>query len=120
MNRAALVALLNGDIENAVIASTSGGILQQEAEGQQKFVNSSTLPVNSPWPELEALGVKRLGKRMTEDSLFEQVELPDGWKKVPTDHSMWSDLVDGDGNKVASIFYKAAFYDERAFCRMGD
>lgn len=42
------------------------------------------------------------------------VELPDGWKKVGTNHDMHSDLVDETGKVRASIFYKAAFYDRRA------
>jgi hypothetical protein len=46
------------------------------------------------------------------------VSLPPGWKVVPTDHSMWSDLVDAKGEKRASIFYKAAFYDRDAFIRI--
>jgi hypothetical protein len=46
--------------------------------------------------------------------------LPDGWQKRATDHDMWSELVDADGVVVASMFYKAAFYDRRAFLRMKD
>ena len=48
------------------------------------------------------------------DDLFVHVTLPDGWKIVPTDHSMWSDLVDPKGVKRASIFSKEAFYDRSA------
>ncbi len=48
------------------------------------------------------------------DDLFINVVLPDGWQKKPTDHSMWSDLVDERGRKRANIFYKAAFYDRSA------
>ena len=42
------------------------------------------------------------------------VKLPAGWKKQATDHSMWSKLLDESGAVVASIFYKAAFYDRIA------
>lgn len=44
MNPAALSALLKGDIDNAVIASTPGGIERQEAQGQRKLVESAMLP----------------------------------------------------------------------------
>jgi len=46
--------------------------------------------------------------------LFIQAKLPDGWKKVATDHSMWTDLVDNKDRVRAHIFYKAAFYDRSA------
>ena len=46
--------------------------------------------------------------------MFQEVILPAGWKKVRTDHSMWSKLVDDKGRERASIFYKAAFYDRSA------
>jgi hypothetical protein len=48
------------------------------------------------------------------DPMFQYVTLPKGWKKVGTDHSMWSNLVDEQGRKRAGIFYKAAFYDRSA------
>jgi len=43
------------------------------------------------------------------------VELPIGWKKRSTGHSMWNDLVDDKGRVRATFFYKAAFYDRDAF-----
>lgn len=104
----------------------SNAILRQEEQGQQSFVNSETLPtrrndfdVNSVNSQkvLEDAGVK-FGEVVTGDSLFQYVELPQEWKKVPTSHSMWSDLVDEKGRKRASIFYKAAFYDREAFYKV--
>jgi hypothetical protein len=62
---------------------------------------------------LEALGFK-FSKRDGKD-LFIDAEIPVGWKKVPTDHAMWSNLLDPQGRVRASIFYKAAFYDRAAF-----
>lgn len=111
---AAVVALLNGDLENTLVAMTPGGIESQEAAGQQSFVASETLPsevLDGTREELEAMGVEYIEQV---DDLFWRVNLPEGWKKVPTDHSMWSHLVDGQGRPRASIFYKAAFYDRRA------
>lgn len=43
-----------------------------------------------------------------------ECEFPPGWKKEPTDHSMWSKLMDDKGRERAAIFYKAAFYDQSA------
>lgn len=104
--------------------STDGLIERQEEQGQQSFVGSDTLPMDlgnvflPGEPDgkaiLEAAGVKFLGP-VEGDDLFQYVELPDGWKKEATDHSMWSKLLDAEGNERASIFYKAAFYDRNAF-----
>lgn len=96
--------------------SSSEGILSQESDGQKSFVNSETLPTDMQGDAktvLEAAGVKFLGV-IEDDPSFQYVELPDGWKKVATGHSMWSDLVDDRGRKRAGIFYKAAFYDRSA------
>ena len=49
------------------------------------------------------------------DPLFRTAVLPHGWKLKPTDHAMWSKLVDERGRTRASMFYKAAFYDRDAF-----
>lgn len=111
---AALRAMRDGDVENFLVAATPGGIEAQEKQGQTTFVNSATLPKKFNFckrEDLEQMGVK-FGQDA--DDLFVQVELPEGWKKVPTDHSMWSKLVDGQGRERASIFYKAAFYDRKA------
>ena len=99
-------ALLTGDSNQA--------ILNQEARGQTKLVNSDVLPkriLHGTRADLEQFGVI-FGE--VYDDLFINVTLPDGWKKQPTDHSMWSELVDDKCRKRASIFYKAAFYDRDA------
>jgi len=96
------------------------GILAQEAQGQSSFVGSDTLPTDMGFNKdyntkaiLEAAGVKFLGV-VEGDDMFQYVELPEGWKKVATSHSMHSKLVDDKGRERASIFYKAAFYDRSA------
>lgn len=99
------------------VRATPGGIEAQESQGQQELVNAEVLPAKGDWTQLEALGVKR-GAHVTGDPLFVHVELPAGWKKQATDHSLWTDLVDETGTKRASIFYKAAFYDRDAFFRV--
>lgn len=94
----------------------SGGIEAQESRGQQSFVSSTTLPTDMQGDAravLEAAGVK-FGELVDGDLMFQYVELPEGWEKVATDHSMWSNLLDNDGRVRATIFYKAAFYDRSA------
>jgi hypothetical protein len=107
---AAFRAMADGNLEN-LAASTPGGIEAQEKAGQQMFVNTDILPAKCPRNELIKLGFKFLGPH---DDIFVNVEMPVGWKKVPTDHDMWSHLVDDKGRRRASIFYKAAFYDRSA------
>lgn len=114
MNPAALEAASRGDLTNALIASTPGGIERQEAAGQRALVQSAMLPkkiTGATREQLTALGFK-FGADV--DELFVQCELPAGWTKRGTDHSMHSDLLDEQGRKRAGIFYKAAFYDRRA------
>ena len=87
----------------------------QEARGQNQLTNGELLPVDCDNKEiLEAEGVI-FGEPIPDDPIFCKAVLPDGWKKMPTDHSMWSELIDSDGVVKASIFYKAAFYDRSAF-----
>jgi len=92
----------------------------QEKRGQDELAKSCQLPakINSGGSETkseyEKLGIKVIGVSKG-DNLFLDVELPEGWKVQPTTHSMWSNLLDDKGNEIASIFYKAAFYDMAAF-----
>lgn len=99
-----------------------GMIEAQEARGQREAVNSDQLPTKgllgadrATW---EAMGIKILepdaGTTSSKDALFTAVELPKGWKKEATDHSMWNNLVDDKGRIRATFFYKAAFYDRDA------
>jgi hypothetical protein len=114
MNPASLIAALCGDLTNALIASTPGGIEQQEAAGQRDLVESQMLPKEvhgATREQLTALGFK-FGADV--DELFVTCDLPPGWTKRGTDHSMHSELLDEQGRKRAGIFYKAAFYDRRA------
>jgi hypothetical protein len=52
------------------------------------------------------------------DRLFVEAEAPAGWKLSRTEHSYYQDLLDDQGRKRASMFYKAAHYDEDAFIRL--
>ena len=115
MKPSTLKALLNGDLENALVSETKGGIEAQEAQGQKDFVASETVPIDCPKEKLEELGFV-FGEKS--DDLFVNVQMPNGWKKIPTEHSMWTELQDETGKVRASIFYKAAFYDRCAFLRL--
>jgi hypothetical protein len=106
---------------SSIVKGSSTAIEDQEAEGQKSFVGSETLPTKmgqglhgDDKAILESWGITFLGP-VEGDKLFTYVELPKGWNKVPTDHSMWSNLVDDKGRVRANIFYKAAFYDRDAF-----
>lgn len=109
---AALIALGSGDFTNAVIAATPGGIERQEAEGQRQMASSfRTLPKDMDRAPAETFGFK-FGEDA--DDIFVNVIAPEGWSIRPTEHSMWSDIIDDKGRKRGSIFYKAAFYDRNA------
>lgn len=107
-----------GMLAEALLFGTNNAIERQEAQGQTELVRSEVLPteflgrVNTK-EILEAAGVKFLGV-VEDDPLFQYVELPQGWKKIPTEHSMHSTLLDNKGRARANIFYKAAFYDRSA------
>jgi hypothetical protein len=93
---------------------TSGYITGMEAAGQRQLLASSQLPKDGPWDELTALGFVK-GEPV--DDLFVNATLPEGWKREGSDHAMWSYLLDQRGIRMVAIFYKAAFYDRRAFMR---
>lgn len=109
-----------GFLVKAMTMGSGGAAIEaQEARGQQSFVNSTTLPTDIKSYDydakviLEVAGVK-FGDVVEDDPLFQYVELPAGWEKEATDHSMWSNLIDEKGRERAKIFYKAAFYDRSA------
>lgn len=104
-------------LAEAAATGPENAIVNQEASGQRSFINSDTLPTEMDSQAraiLEGAGVQFYGP-VDGDELFQYVDLPPGWKKVPTDHPMWSRLLDGKGRERAAIFYKAAFYDRNAW-----
>ena len=97
-----------------LFGNNPAAIEAQEAKGQQELINSEVLPTEcTDWDKLKSLGVIVNGE-VEGDAMFTNVVLPVGWKKKATDHSMWSDLVNESEEVVATIFYKAAFYDRAA------
>lgn len=73
--------------------NATNAILMQESAGQRSFVNSETLPSRTNDYESDSKGVLakagvKFGEVVERDPLFQYVELPEGWKKVGTGHSM--------------------------------
>ncbi len=99
-------------------------ITDMEARGQ-KEVCSQTSRLPAKWNHhheeydeairafLEA-GLQ-FGEAVADDPLWQEVELPEGWKIEATEHSMWNVVRDVLGRVRISFFYKAAFYDRDAF-----
>lgn len=103
-------------LDEALLFGSSNAIERQEARGQQELVASTLLPteiLHSTQTEFEALGFV-FGDVVEGDPLFRQVQLPEGWTKEGTDHSMCSTVNDERGIERVSVFYKAAFYDRSA------
>jgi hypothetical protein len=94
-------------------------ITAMEAAGQRELVNSDRLPTDAREGDepYKALGFT-FGAPDAHDPLFRPANLPLGWTRKATDHSMWSKLVDEVGRERVEIFYKAAFYDRSAFMRL--
>jgi hypothetical protein len=116
-NPAALAAFARGDIENALVASTPGGIEAQEARGQADLTRRfNQLPKEYGRGEFPAELLVRLGftAQGPVDDLFIGVTAPAGWQLRPTSHSMHSEIVDDKGRVRGGVFYKAAFYDRKA------
>ena len=98
---------------------SSGAIEAMEKRGQQQLVNSDRLPseFKGDRAEWEALGFT-FGDPDPDDPLFMPATLPEGWKRNPSDHDMWSYVTDQHGRQRVEVFYKGAFYDRRAFMRL--
>lgn len=112
-NPAALAAFANGDIENALVASTPGGIEAQEKRGQQTLVQSTDMPLELR-PNKEAFEKVGFTFGAVIDAIFQEATLPPGWSREASDHDMWSYIKDDQGRRRVAVFYKAAFYDRRA------
>lgn len=104
-----------GFLIEAMAGGTSNAIEAQEKRGQQELAASTDLPTQgSDDPAFAKMGIV-FGPPHPDDPMFRPATLPDGWSIKPSDHPMWSYIVDAKGRERASIFYKAAFYDRDAF-----
>lgn len=106
-------------LETLALGSTIGGpatLAHLEKQGQKQEARRSTLPSDMGGSRLifEKMGVVFHGP-VPGDDLFLEVTLPPGWRKDYTEHSMGLVLLDDRGRQRATIFYKAASYDRRAY-----
>lgn len=103
-----------------LFGGSPNAIEAQEQRGQEDLVNSKQLPCQYSVDEDSKEFLKRYGisvlRKSIRDPLFYDVILPKNTFIRATEHSMWSELVQSK-KVIASIFYKAAFYDRRAFIR---
>lgn len=108
-------AVAASDPVAGLVMGLPGAIEASEARGQRELVRSSVVPADMRGQRelFEALGF-RFGELVDGDPIFVHAELPPGWSKAPTDHSMWSSIVDDRGRVRVNVFYKAAFYDRSA------
>lgn len=111
----------------AMVLGASASIQEMEAEGQREFLQSDVMPARCQNFSflgdvdhaiqrdrmLEALGFT-VGTPVVGDPQFVLASLPTGWRKVGSDHSMWSYILDQRGRRRVSVFYKAAHYDRSA------
>lgn len=104
-----------GFLMQAMTSEPGDAVLMQESQGQREVVNSSVIPtdMHNKHEEFEALGFK-FGEVQTDDPMWREVTLPEGWSREGSNHAMWSFIVDERGYRRCSIFYKAAFYDRSA------
>ena len=52
------------------------------------------------------------------DPLLAPMYLPDGWERRPSDHRLYSYLVDGNGANRVMVMYKGGEYDRDAWMRV--
>lgn len=103
------------------------GIREQERAGQSEVQYADQIPTSFDpnMEEMKALGCDTpddllrlvgftLGPVTPGDPLFRAATLPPGWTKRRTDHDLYTDFLDAEGNKRGGIMYKAAFYDRSA------
>lgn len=100
----------------AALRGSSKAIEQMEAQGQKELVQSDVLPVDMSTEARRVLEYAGLafGEPVDGDPLFLHAQLPAGWTRQGSKHALHSYLLDEQGRKRASVFYKAAFYDRRA------
>lgn len=102
-----------------LVQGNDGYIMGMERTGQLQLVASTKFPVDRSLPaeEWEALGFT-FSEPDPEDPLFCDATFPEGWAREASDHDMWSYVCDETGARRVAVFYKAAFYDRRAFARI--
>jgi hypothetical protein len=95
-----------------------GGFLgrgRKSCQNQMAYSNKFPIKMGEGQQVYESLGF-RFGN--TIDKLFIEAEFPEGWKIKPTDHYMWSELLDNKNRVRGMIFYKPDFWDQDAFVNL--
>jgi hypothetical protein len=89
-------------------------VLQEEIMGQTRIAGQDRLPLDMngiPRAAIESLGFV-FGAPI--DDLFVAVTFPPGWTTRADGQALYTHLIDAQGHKRATVFYKAALYDRRA------
>lgn len=68
--------------------------------------------------ELTALGFELDLSEQGADDLLAPMYLPEGWERRPSDHHLYSYLVDGAGANRVQVMYKGGDYDRDAWMRV--
>lgn len=105
-----LIGMSPAEMERASNAEARADLSNAAKEKEQELpteMNKQDRAIFESW------GVKFLGPKK-DDSLFQRVVMPKGWKIEATDHGMWYKVKDENGFVRASMFYKSAFYDRAA------
>lgn len=107
-----------GAFQALALASVMGpgaALQHMEQQGLEENRREETLPsaMSDDRATFEKMGIV-FHEKVPGDPMFTKVTLPPGWRKEHTGHSMYLDLLDEQGRKRASIFYKSAFYDRSA------
>jgi hypothetical protein len=97
-----------------------GLIEASELNGQRELVGSTRLPVDTDEGDDAYISLGFAFRPADpDDPIFRESRSPEGWTRRAADnHAMWSYIVDEHGVDRVAIFYKAAFYDRRAFMRL--
>ncbi|MEV7013461.1 hypothetical protein [Streptosporangium sp. NPDC051022] len=95
-----------------------GAIEAQEAAGGEAMAAGDCEVIPARGSDALALLGFSLGEVDSRDPLFRTATLPEGWKRAASDHAMWTHLVDELGRKRVAMFYKASWYDRKAFCQI--
>lgn len=108
-----------GTLASALAFGSSHAIERSEAAGQAELVAPQLLPADmcGDRAAFERLGIV-FGDPVDGDPLFLNATLPPGWSREGSDHAMWSYVLDERGRRRISVFYKAAFYDRRAYMKL--
>ncbi len=113
---------------SAINGNSNTAIENIEKKGRDKILNKIQLPIYGLYingkifdreetREIVVNKYKELGIEIIneENDLFYNVKLPYNIKLKDSESVYWTYLVDKNGKELASIFYKAVFYDRDAF-----